>query len=144
MRDSDTHDRTVPGVISDVFHERRLMLMSIVVLGWSIKYLVSLGLTHTTGPEVYGVLTAALATAAAIANLAVLRSQRAHVLVTVVVLVLWALIAVAGTAGTVAHVVGPVPGHGPIDPRPRPIPAPSRCSSDSARPSDGPATTHKE
>jgi hypothetical protein len=45
---------------------------------------------------------------------------------------LWATVAVWSLgrgrarrlAGTVAHIVGPVPGHGPIDLRPRPILAP--------------------
>jgi hypothetical protein len=40
------------------------------------------------------------------------------------VIVLWALISLGGVAGTIAHAVGPVPGHGPIDPRPRPVFAP--------------------
>jgi hypothetical protein len=44
--------------------------------------------------------------------------------VTVALLVLWAVIAVAGLGGTIAHIVGPVAGHGPIDLRPRPISAP--------------------
>lgn len=113
-----------PRAILRTISERKPLIMSVVVLGWSIKYVVSLGLAHTTGPELYGVLVAALATGAAVANLAILRSPRAQVLVTVAVLVLWAVIAVGGIAGTVAHVVGPVPGHGPVDLRPRPIAAP--------------------
>jgi len=104
--------------------ERRPQIMSIVVLGWSIKYLVSLSMAHTAGPELYGVLTAALAAGAAIANLALLRSRRMPVVATAAVLILWAVIAVGGIAGTIAHVVGPVPGHGLIDPRPRPVLAP--------------------
>jgi hypothetical protein len=103
---------------------RRPLIMSVVVLGWSTKYFVSLALTHNTGPELYGVLTAALAIGAAIANFALLRTPRVLVVVTAGVLVLWAVIAVAGLGGTVAHIVGPVAGHGPIDPRPRPVPAP--------------------
>jgi hypothetical protein len=116
--------RPSPRAIVHAIAERRPLIMSVVVLGWSLKYLVSLGLTHTTGPELYGVLTAALSTGAAAANVAQLRSPRPLVLVTIAVLVLWAVIALAGIAGTVAHIVGPVPGHGPTDLRPRPIPAP--------------------
>jgi hypothetical protein len=98
--------------------------MSVVVLAWSTKYTLTLALTHTTGPELYGVLSAALAMGAAVANLALLRSPRVRVAVTAGVLVLWAVIALAGIAGTVAHVVGPVAGHGPVDLRPRPVLAP--------------------
>jgi hypothetical protein len=112
------------GAIRRTFAERRPLLVSIVVLGWSINYFVTLALRHHTGPELYGVLTAALATGAAVANLALLRSPRMRVVATAAVLVLWAVIAVGGVAGTIAHVVGPVPGHGPMDLRPRPIAAP--------------------
>jgi hypothetical protein len=70
------------------------------------------------------VLTAALSTGAAVANLALLRSPRMQVVATAAVLVLWAVVAVGGVAGTIAHVVGPVPGNGPMDLRPRPITAP--------------------
>jgi hypothetical protein len=104
--------------------EHRPVLMSVAVLGWSLKYLVSLGLTHTTGPELYGVLTAALAAGAAGSNLATLLSSRPQLLLTAVLVGLWALIALAGLGGTIAHIVGPVPGHGPMDLRPRPIAAP--------------------
>jgi hypothetical protein len=114
----------LPRTILRTIAERRPLIMSVVVLGWSIKYLVSLGLTHTTGPELYGVLTAALATGAAVTNLVLLRSSRMPVLVTVAVLVLWGVVALGGLAGTIAHIVGPVPGHGPIDLRPRPIASP--------------------
>jgi hypothetical protein len=115
---------TFPRTIVRTIADRRPLIMSIVVLGWSIKYTISLGLTHTTGPEMYGVLTAVLAVGAAVANLAVLRSGRLHLLVIVPIVALWALIALAGLAGTMAHIVGPVPDHGPIDLRPRPIAAP--------------------
>ena len=104
--------------------ERRPVLMSIAVLGWSTKYAVGLGLTHTTGPELYGVLTAALAAGAAASNLALLRSSRPQVWLAAGLLALWALIALAGVGGTIAHIVGPVAGHGPIDLRPRPFAAP--------------------
>jgi hypothetical protein len=117
---SNTFPRTIVRTIA----ERRPLIMSVVVLGWSIKYTISLGLNHTTGPEAYGVLTAALSTGAALANLALLRSPRMSTLVVGAVLVLWAVVALGGVAGTLAHVVGPVAGHGPVDLRPRPIPAP--------------------
>jgi hypothetical protein len=104
--------------------DRRSLLMSVVVLGWSIKSTVTLALVHITGAEVYGVLTAALATAAAVANLALLRSPRVRIIATSAVLLLWAVVALGGIAGTIAHLVGPMPGHGPIDLRPRPIVAP--------------------
>jgi len=110
--------------IRRTFEERRPLLMSVGVLVWSTRYLVTLALSHNTGPELYGVLTAALATGAAVANLALLRSPRMQVVLIAAVFVLWAVIAVAGIAGTIAHVVGPVPGHGPMDLRPRPIAAP--------------------
>ena len=113
-----------PRTILRTIGERRPLIMSVVVLGWSIKYTVSLGLDHTTGPEVYCLLTAALSTGAALANLALLRSSRMSTLVVGAVLVLWAVVALGGVAGTIAHIVGPVAGHGPVDLRPRPIPAP--------------------
>jgi len=103
---------------------RRFQLISAVVLGCSVYYTVALAVIHNTGPELYGVLTAALATAASVANLALLRSPRVRVVATGAVLVLWLVIALGGIAGTIAHLVGPLPGHGPIDPRPRPIAAP--------------------
>lgn len=104
--------------------ERRSLLMSVVVLGWSVDYTVTLAVVHNAGAELYGVLTAAISTGAAIANLALLRSPRSHRLVTAAVLVLWTVVFLGGLAGTVAHLVGPVAGHGPVDLRPRPITAP--------------------
>ncbi len=112
---TDARDRTI---------RRVARLASLVVLGWSFVELVNLSLIHTTGPELYGVLAAALATAAGAANLALLRSARAQVLVILAVLVVWAVVSVGGVAGTVAHVVGPPIGEGPVDLRPRPIAAP--------------------
>jgi hypothetical protein len=112
---TDAGDRTI---------RRVAVLVSIVVLGWSAVELVNLGLTHTTGPELYGVLAAALATGAGVANLVLLRSPRVRVIATGAVLLFWAVVALGGIAGTIAHIVGPVPGHGPIDLRPRPVAAP--------------------
>ena len=103
---------------------RRPLIASIVVLGWSTKYLIGLGLTHTTGPEIYGVLTAAISCGAALSNIALLRVPRRRLVVPAVLLAIWALVAIAGLGGTIAHIVGPLAGHGPVDLRPRPIPAP--------------------
>jgi hypothetical protein len=104
--------------------DHRSQLMTVVVLGWSIDYTVTLAVVHHSGPELYGVLTAALATGAAAANLALLRSPRVRRIATGAVLLLWTVAALGGVAGTIAHVVGPVAGHGPMDLRPRPIAAP--------------------
>jgi hypothetical protein len=104
--------------------DHRSQLVSLVVLGWSIKYTVTLAVAHHTGAELYGVLTAALSGGAAVANLALLRLPRKPVVVTAAVVLLWAVVALGGIAGTIAHVIGPVPGHGPMDLRPRPIGAP--------------------
>lgn len=104
--------------------DHRSQLMSLVVLGWSIDYTVTLAVVHNSGPEFYGVLTAAISTGAAAANLALLRSPRARLIATGAVLLLWTVVAFGGLAGTIAHVIGPVPGHGPMDLRPRPIAAP--------------------
>ena len=112
------------GSIVRAIATRRSLIASVVVFGWSAKSLVSLGLSHTTGPEMYGVLTAAIATGAAATNIALLRSPRRRLVIPAIVLVVWALVALAGLGGTVAHIVGPVAGHGPVDLRPRPIPAP--------------------
>ncbi|HEU5316558.1 MAG TPA: hypothetical protein VFX49_10640 [Chloroflexota bacterium] len=106
------------------FAERRPLYMSVAVLVWSIKYVVTLAFVHTTGAELYGVAVAALSTAAAVANLALLRSSRVQIAATAVLLVVWAVIALGGVGGTIAHIVGPVPGHGPVDLRPRPLAAP--------------------
>ena len=99
-------------------------LTALVVLGWSIVELVSLLSRHTTGPELYGVLVASVAVVAGVLNLALLRSGQRRLWATVAVLILWTIVALGGLAGTVAHIIGPVAGHDPIDPRPRPIAAP--------------------
>jgi hypothetical protein len=100
------------------------IITAIVVLGWSMVELVSLLSRHTTGPELYGVVVAGLAVTAGVLNMALLRSEQRRLWATVAVLVLWSVVALGGIAGTVAHIIGPVAGHGPIDLRPRPIPAP--------------------
>ena len=112
--------RTIWRTVTD----HRSQLMSFVVLGWSINYTVTLAVVHHTGAELYGVLTAAISTGAAAANLALLRSPRVRLIATGAVLLLWTVVALGGLAGTIAHVIGPVPGHGPMDPRPRPVAAP--------------------
>lgn len=104
--------------------DHRSQLISVVVLGWSIDYTVTLAVVHNTGAELYGVLTAVLSTAAAAANLVLLRSPRLRSIATAAALFLWLIVALGGVAGTIAHLIGPVPGHGPIDLRPRPITAP--------------------
>jgi hypothetical protein len=104
--------------------DRRPLVMSVVVLGWSLKYTIALAIAHHDGPELYGVLVAALAAGAAGANLVLLRTSRVPLIATAVVLALWVIVALGGLAGTIAHVIGPVPGHGPMDLRPRPIAAP--------------------
>jgi len=96
---------------------------SLAVLAWAIVELASLVSRHTTGPELYGVLVAALAVVAGIINLAALTSPRARLWL-IVAVVLWAIVALGGLAGVVAHVVGPSAEYGPVDPRPRPSLAP--------------------
>ena len=103
---------------------RAALVASVVVFGWSLVELVNLSLNHNTGPEVYGILVAALATGAGVANLVLLRSSRAQVLVIVAVLGVWAVVALGGIAGAVAHIVGAPLGEGPVDLRPRPATAP--------------------
>jgi 4-amino-4-deoxy-L-arabinose transferase-like glycosyltransferase len=100
------------------------ILVAVVVLAWSIVELGSLVSRHTIGPEMYGVLVAGLSVVAGALTLTQLASSHMRLWATVGVLILWAVVALGGLAGTVAHVVGPVAGHGPIDLRPRPIPAP--------------------
>lgn len=95
-----------------------------VILVLSAGELVTLARVHTTGSELYGVLAAAIAVATAAAGLVLIARGGRPTWAVAIVLVLWAIVALAGLAGVVAHIVGPVAGHGPIDPRPRPIAAP--------------------
>ena len=115
MASSGTRDRT---------RRRVALFVTFVITVWSLVELVDLGVKHTIGPEIYGVVTAALAIGAGVASGLLLRSSRPHTILTFALLALWALIAIAGITGTVAHIVGPVPGHGPVDLRPRPVAAP--------------------
>jgi hypothetical protein len=65
-----------------------------------------------------------VAFANAVASFALLRSAHPPMWATAAVLVVWGVIGLGGMAGVVAHIVGPVAGHGPVDPRPRPVLAP--------------------
>jgi hypothetical protein len=104
---------------------RRICVYATVVVGgWSLLEVASLAFRHTNGAEIYGVLVAAVAFANAVASLALLRSAHPPTWATAVVLVVWAVIGLGGIAGVVAHIVGPVAGHGPVDLRPRPTLAP--------------------
>jgi hypothetical protein len=99
--------------------------VAIVVLGWAVVELGGmLAAQHTIGPELYGILVAVVAVGASIATVWLLLSARPRTWVAAGIVVLWALIALGGLAGTVAHAVGPVPGHGQVDTRPRPAGAP--------------------
>jgi len=102
---------------------RATLYLSVLVMLWSFAELANLVVKHTTGPELYGVLAAAIASAAGIATVALLR-PRGNLVAVVIVLAVWAFVALAGIAGTVAHIVGAPIGEGPIDPRPRPVAAP--------------------
>jgi hypothetical protein len=101
------------------------LAVSVVVLGWSVVELIGLVQTgHTIGPELYGILVAVLAVGAAVASVALLASRRRRDIAAAVVVIVWTVIALGGVAGAVAHAMGPVPGHGPVDDRPRPAGAP--------------------
>jgi len=104
--------------------EQRWLLVSVVALLYGLVETVSLAVVHHDGAELYGVLTAAIAAGAGALNVALLRTPRVRLVVTGAVVVLWVAVALGGIAGVAAHVIGPVAGHGPIDPRPRPIAAP--------------------
>jgi 4-amino-4-deoxy-L-arabinose transferase-like glycosyltransferase len=123
-----THDRTTTPMASaesrDRIRRRVSLLVTLVVLAWSTVELINLGANHTTGPELYGVAVAALAVAAGVLSLALLASNRKRLLASAAVLLIWAIVAIGGVAGAVAHVIGPVQGHGPVDVRPRPVAAP--------------------
>jgi peptidoglycan/LPS O-acetylase OafA/YrhL len=103
---------------------RAALIVSFVALGWSIIELLNLARVHTTGPELYGVLVAALSVGAGVLSVLLLRSDQRRLRYTLPVVALWAVVALGGIAGIVAHMVGPVAGHGPVDLRPRPFGAP--------------------
>lgn len=107
-----------------VTRRRVAIILALAVLGWSLVELASLVFNHTVGPEVYGILAAALAVGAAAADVALLWSAGSRKLATAAVLVLWAIVALGGIAGTYYHVVGMAPEYGPVDPRSRPALAP--------------------
>jgi hypothetical protein len=104
--------------------QRAALIASAALFIWAAVELVSLVQRHTTGPEIYGLVVAALAAIAGAGNLWFLRSSRQRTWYAVALAVVWAIIALGGVAGVVAHIVGPVAGHGPVDLRPRPISAP--------------------
>jgi hypothetical protein len=104
---------------------RRICIYAtVVIIAWSLLEVASLAFRHTNGAEIYGVMVAVLAFANGVASFVLLRSPRPPVWATAAVLVVWAVIGLGGIAGVVAHMVGPAAGHGPIDPRPRPLLAP--------------------
>ena len=124
-QDGDRSSRPGASIFSRLQAGRRLsQIAAVVVLGWSIVELVGLLFRHTLGPELYGVLVAALAVAGGVLDVILLSSSARRFWISVGVLALWAIVALGGLAGVVAHIVGPVPGHGPVDLRPRPITAP--------------------
>ena len=101
------------------------LVATVVVLGWSLVELIGLvSRGHTIGPELYGILVAVLAVGAGLLSLALLASRGRRIAAVVAVVILWAVIALGGLAGAAAHAIGPVPGHGPVDDRPRPAGAP--------------------
>jgi hypothetical protein len=106
------------------FRYRLVLAVSLVVTGWSVIESISLGLRHTVGAEVYGVLVAGLAVVAGGLTVGLLVSTSRRAGLSLVALALWGVVAIGGVAGTFAHIVGPPPGHGPIDARPRPMTAP--------------------
>jgi hypothetical protein len=103
---------------------RIVIFMSLALLAWSIVEVVGLAGRHTTGPELYGVLVAVLAVGAASLALFGMRATRWQAWIAIAVAVTWAIVAIGGIAGVAAHVVGPLPGEGPIDLRARPVLAP--------------------
>jgi len=103
---------------------RAALIASAALLLWAAVELVSLVQRHTAGPEIYGLMVAALAVAAAAGNLWLLGSAARSTWFAVALAVVWAVIALGGLAGVVAHIVGPGVGHGPVDVRPRPVGAP--------------------
>ena len=103
---------------------RLALVVAVVVLAWSVVELANLMFNHTTGPELYGVLVAALSVAGAVLSVLLLRSEERRLRYALPLIGLWALVALGGIAGAVAHIVGPVAGHGPVDLRPRPVAAP--------------------
>jgi hypothetical protein len=101
------------------------LIVTGLVLAWSIKELASLLLVHTTGPEIYGVMVAFLAVVSGVLSVVLVWTARSAWRWAVwAVVALWAIVAIGGMAGTLAHVIGPVAGHGPVDLRPRPVAAP--------------------
>jgi 4-amino-4-deoxy-L-arabinose transferase-like glycosyltransferase len=102
---------------------RAAILATLALLAWSIVDLISLALRHTTGPQGYGLLVAALAVGAAVLNVLLLMTARKRTWAVAGAVLLWAVVALGGVAGAVAHVAWPATGpYG--DPRPKPALAP--------------------
>jgi len=104
--------------------QRAALIASAALLLWAALELVNLVQRHTTGPEIYGLMVAALAVVAAAGNLWLLGSTARSGWYAIALAVAWAVIALGGLAGVVAHIVGPGGGHGPVDVQPRPVSAP--------------------
>jgi hypothetical protein len=122
-----TERSTIPTAnagVSDRTRRRVSLAVTALVLAWSTVELINLAVNHTSGPELYGVLVAAVTVGTGVISFVLLASSRRRVWASAGLLALWALVALGGVAGMVAHIVGPVAGHGPVDLRPRPIPAP--------------------
>ena len=81
--------KEVLGAVKRIMRERGgpSLLMTIAVLGWSIKYPIGLGLAHTSGAEMHGVLVAALAVGGALLNLTLFASSQQRLAATAGVLV---------------------------------------------------------
>lgn len=101
-----------------------MLATAALVLALSVTEFVNLIGRHTIGAEIYGLLVAGAAVAAGICAFGLLVSRQRRVLATTAVLVLWAVVALGGVAGTYYHLVGVAAEYGPVDPRPRPVPAP--------------------
>lgn len=95
-----------------------------LVLALSVAEFINLAGRHTVGLESYGLLVAGIAVAAGIFSLGLVVTSQRRLIATAAVLVLWAIVALGGIAGAYYHMVGVSPDHGPVDPRPRPVPAP--------------------
>jgi hypothetical protein len=100
------------------------LAVTVVAAGYAAVEVVSLSAIHTTGPEVYGVLVAALAAVAGVAGVLLLASTRRRLVLSAAVLLLWIVVGLGGLAGTWFHATGVGPEAGPVDPRPRPQGAP--------------------
>jgi len=102
---------------------RAAIVATLALLAWSIVEVIGMGLRHTSGSQLYGVIVAVLAVGAGFLNLALLLSARRRTWAVAGAAVLWAVVALGGIAGVVAHVAWPTTGPY-ADPRPKPAMAP--------------------